>query len=86
MSEEKRTVAQTQRLLYIYMLALLLSGSAITIVYKLQNDTTYTDDKGEKHPYSHPFFAAMVTSIGQSMTLVVYFVKEYIFSRRKKPS
>lgn len=65
------------------MVGLLLSGSAILIVYKFQNQTTYVDEHGVKQKFSHPFFAAAVTSLGQCMTLLLYWVKVFIEKRKK---
>ena len=49
---QEETEAQTQvknkRILYSYMICLLVTGSAILIVYNYQNETSYTDPATKK--------------------------------------
>lgn len=67
------------------MLGLLLSGSGIMIVYKFQNETTvYVSEEEKTRKWKHPFYSALVTAVGQTCTVVLYFIKKAL-AKNKNP-
>lgn len=59
--------------LYIIMLIMLFSGTADTIILKLQDASPTFDEKGNPSTYKHPFFQAACMFLGQSTCLIVYY-------------
>ncbi len=56
------------------------------ITYKFQNETTYVDpETGKDVKWSHPFYSALVTAIGQSCTGLLYLLKRALSPKTSTP-
>ena len=71
------------KMLYAYMLGMLLFGAYDTIGLKLHSLQHATGrDGGPPRPYNHSFLMAAFSLLGQSLNLVFYYVQRSIERRR----
>ena len=69
--------------LYLLMLAMLLSGLSNTVVMKLQNSQTYFNYDREKYmEYNHPFFQTFCMFVGELLCLPIYLLLKH-FTKQK---
>ena len=67
--------------LYLVMFGMLISGSANTILMKVQNNTTGFD---HKTTFNHPFVQCAIMFVGEFLCLLVYFAKTMYLKSNKK--
>lgn len=60
-----------QTLVVIYFVATVLTGSAYSIMQKIQNDT-----KGVKTAFDHPYIQSFLCCIGEMLAFIIYAVKK----------
>jgi hypothetical protein len=61
--------------LYLVMLGMLISGSANTILMKVQNNTDGLDNQ----PFNHPYLQCAIMFMGEFLCMIVYIIKtQYI--------
>jgi hypothetical protein len=61
--------------LYLVMLGMLISGSANTILMKVQNNTDGLDSQ----PFNHPYLQCAIMFMGEFLCMIVYIIKtQYI--------
>lgn len=58
------------------MASLFFFGSTAQILMKYQNETTYLEDDGKYYKWKHPFYGTLLTSFGQSFTMIFSFIKK----------
>ncbi len=69
---EKREAKLMGMPLYLVMLGMLISGSANTILMKVQNNTEGLNNA----KFNHPYLQCAIMFIGEFLCLIVYFSKQ----------
>jgi drug/metabolite transporter (DMT)-like permease len=64
------------------MLGMLISGTANTILMKIQNETVVSENP--RKTFNHPFVQCAIMFIGELLCLGVYGVKKFLEYRKKK--
>jgi drug/metabolite transporter (DMT)-like permease len=77
--EERKNDKLVGLALYMVMLGMLLSGSANTILMKVQNNTNGKDNI----PFNHPFVQCAIMFVGELFCLGAYFAK-YLYNKRQE--
>ncbi|CAD8062155.1 unnamed protein product [Paramecium sonneborni] len=54
------------------IIAMILTGAANTIVYKLQNTSTVSVDGWEQNSFNHPFMQAVTMFLGESLCILLF--------------
>ena len=65
--------------LYMIMLGMLISGSANTILMKVQNNTD-----GLIGPFNHPYLQCAIMFVGEFLCMIVYLAKTFYLKKTEK--